>query len=131
MSKSNLDQIVSLELTAHEIIKTCGVHCHTACFSQESIIASHTPVWKYEAQNPRSGYSACIVQVENFEGGLIATDYIIELQTPTGIVFLSWDKVIGNADYELAKQQAHEAFIKVSALIGVHVGYQLTVDPVK
>lgn len=82
-------------------------------------------------QNPRTGYSVCIAQIEYSKENEVAvvTDYIIELQTPTGIVMLSWDGVFGFADLELAKQQAHEAFIKVCALIGVHVGYQLTTNP--
>lgn len=129
MSKSNLDQIISLELTAHEIMQTCGLHCHTACFSQESIIANLTPVWKHEVENPRTGYSACIVQVEEFKEKAIATDYMIELKTNTGIVILIWEGLIGCADYELAQRQAHQAFIKVCALIGVRVGYEMVTNP--
>lgn len=129
MQKSNLDSILSFELTAHEIIETCGLHCHTAHFSQESIIANLAPVWKHEVENPRTGYSACIAQIEEFKEHAIATDYRIELKTNAGIVILIWEGVIGCADHELAQRQAYEAFIKVCALIGVRVGYGMVTNP--
>ena len=127
MSKSNYDQVFSFELTAREIIETFGANSTYSTSSQDSLIAGEHLIWTYNVENPRTGYRVCIAQLEYDEEKETLTDYVVELQTPAGVIYLAWDRISGNAEYARAKQQAHETFIKVCALIGVHVGYQLTV----
>jgi hypothetical protein len=126
---NKFNQDIGFTLNSIEVIDIYGADCHTAYASQESAIASADPQGKYEVCNPRTGYGAAIAEVEHIgePSNRIECGYMVELRTPAQVVVLVWEGSSERAEIEQSRQQAHEAFVKVCALIGLRVGYQLTV----
>lgn len=155
----SFDEPLAIGLTPSEIFEAVVEDFESGHTSHTSLIADAQDlvVWQHEVGLARTGSTCRIAVVEHhlpseddmeYEGSddegeeseyadedfndldEVVVEYLVELEVGNVFVCALWEAMASNAaEVRHIKRAAHQTYIKMAALIGVKVGYELAANP--